>query len=187
MKFVRMAFWIIFVLFVIGFMLYRSDVFFRFYQLRSIASTVPMPYKLNDKIIWDEDKELLVQRVRFNHTELSKFSLLITVTNKSNKTQYLGVEVNTKGTYNEDGNDSVFTAGATQDAEIFTLDAGMTYDLEREFTLTSSVRNEIRLKLCKCKNKKLHTQTSGGVFLPYDAEIIWEKEFILPMDEGVKQ
>lgn len=187
MKLARYAFWIIFALFVVGFMLSRSDVFFRFYQLRSTASTVPMPYKLNDKIIWDEDKDLLVQRVRFDHKEISKFTLLISVMNKSDKTAYLGVEVSTNGKLNADGSDSFITAGQTQDAEIFVLDAGMTYDLEREFTLTSSVRNEITLKLGKCKNKKLDTNNGNGLFIPHDAETIWTKEFILPTDEGVKQ
>ncbi len=187
MKLARYAFWIIFVLFVIGFMLSRSDVFFRFYQLRSTASTVPMPYKINDTIIWDDAKELLVQRVRFEHKDISKFKLLITVMNKSDKPLFLGVELSTNGKLNEDGSDSFITAGQTQDGEIFALDAGMTYDLEREFMLTSSVRNEIKLKLGKCKNKKMETNNGNGLFLPPDAEIIWEKEFILPMDEGGKE
>ena len=187
MKFARIAFWVFFALFVVGFMLSRSDVFFRFYQLRSTASTVPMPYKLNDKIIWDADKELLVQRVRFEHKDISKFALLITVMNKSDKTAYLGAEISTNGKLNADGSDSFITAGQTQDAEIFTLDAGMTYDLEREFTLTSSVRNDITLKLGKCKSKKRDTNNGNGLFLPPDAEIIWTKEFILPMDEGGKE
>lgn len=184
MKYARAMFWSIFALLVLAFMLYRSDVFFQFYKIRTVASTVPMPYKINDKIIWDDAKELLVQRVRFNHTDISKFSLLITVTNKSNKTQYFGVEVNANGKYKKEGNDKFFTAGMTQGAEYFSLDPETTYDLEREFRLASSVRNEINLKLGKCKDQKPSNPMAGKAFLPYDAEILWEKEFILPMDEG---
>ncbi|MBI1389696.1 MAG: hypothetical protein GC154_14760 [bacterium] len=154
---------------------WRRHTIFKDFAWRTEGSA-PDGISLLDKTVSDKNGAIQLRKVTLVHAKPKVFTLTAIVNNNSREDRYIGMEASSRGR-------SRFLTGAAQDADILTMPPNSTATLESDFILTSSLHNDVALRIARCGGSKVHIEL-GTRFLPDGSETLWEKEIKLPQEDA---
>lgn len=174
----RIGFWIAGILVILGLVILRRDIVLRDFSWNDSTPTGAEPIMLSEDVIYGPDKQLAVMAASVVHQQPKSFTLKLRVRNQGEDPAFLGFAAETRG-------QSWIFSGATYESDIVEIEPGNIYELERDFRLSSSLQNEVKLRLAKCKNRGFLMQ-DGVRHLPPDADVFWNETLALPRADSVE-